>query len=368
MFAQAGVGAGERGEHGFGGERAEAVEHAEGVVLREGIGEGAQERDGGGVLAFVEEAGGGVAVPAVGVGEGGDEFGGGGGAERDAGAALPRGVVRHEAVEAAAGVAAIEVEVLLDLFGDAPRVLDDFAIHVADVEGAVGGVGEIHDAHPSIGAGGEFVALLVGGATADETGAVGVDFFPVHELAAGVAREGVVHELVAVGIAAKDGGAGGAGEVAAHAAAALDHAFDHAADAPARADDAPRFVGTEAEDLGGPAVGGDALAGGRRREERVPGGVAFVVDPELEVIGVGAGEFAAVVVEAHAVLRAAGFKTEGVGAWIKPEVAGAKFFGGQIGALRTVNQPAVAEAAHEVDAVVLAPSETAEHGLDVEGF
>jgi hypothetical protein len=97
-------------------------------------------------------------------------------------------------------------------------------------------------------------------------------------------------------------------------------------------------------------------------------GVAFVVDPELEVVGVGAGEFAAVVVEAHAVLGAAGFETEGVGARIKPEVAGAKFFGRQIGALRTVNQPAVAEAAHEVDAVVLAPGETAEHSLDVEGF
>ena len=98
MLAQAGVGAGEGGEHGLDGEGAEAVEHAEGVVLREGIGEGAEERDGGGVLAFIEETGGGVAVPAVGVGEGGDELGGGGGAESDAGAALPRGVVRDEAV------------------------------------------------------------------------------------------------------------------------------------------------------------------------------------------------------------------------------------------------------------------------------
>jgi hypothetical protein len=265
-------------------------------------------------------------------------------------------------------VAAVEIEVLLDFFGDAPRVLDDLAIHVADVERAVGGVGEIHDAHPRIGAGGEFVALLVGGAAADKAHAVGGDFFAVHELAAGVAREGVVHEIVAIGIAAKDGGAGGAGEVTAHAAAALDHAFDDAADAPARADDAPRFVGTETEDLGSAPVGGDALARGRRREERIPRGVAFVVDPELEVVGVGAGEFTAVVVEAHAVLGAAGFKTESVGARIKPEVAGAEFFGGQIGALRTVNQPAVAEAAHEVDAVVLAPGETAEHGLDVEGF
>jgi len=117
VLAEAGVCAGERGEHGLDGERAETVEHAEGVVAREGIGEGAEQRDGGSVLALVKEARGGVAMPAVGVGEGGDQFGGGGGAEGDAGAALPRGVVGHEAVEAAAVVAAVEVEVLFDLFG-----------------------------------------------------------------------------------------------------------------------------------------------------------------------------------------------------------------------------------------------------------
>ena len=327
-----------------------------------------EERDGTGVLAFVEEAGGGVAVPTVGVGEGGDEFGGGGRAEGDAGAALPGGVVRHEAVEAATGMTAVEIEVLFDLLRDAPWMFDNFAVHVADVECAVGRVGEIHDAYPRIGAGGEFVALFVGGAASDEAHAVGGNFFAMNELAAGVAAEGVVHEIFAVGVAAENGGARGAGEITAHAAAAFDHAFDDAADAPARANDAPRLVGADAEDLGGTTVGSDALASGRGREKRITRGVTLVVEEKLEVVGVGAGEFAAVVVEAHAVLRAAGLEAEGVRARVEPEIAGGQFFARKIGAFRAADDAAVAEAALDVDAVVLAPDEAVEHGLDVEGF
>ena len=110
------------------------------------------------------------------MGEGRDQFGGGRGAKGDARAALPARIVGHEAVDAPAVVAAVEIEVLLDLFRNAPRVLDHFAIHVADVEGAVGRVGEIHDADPGVLARGELEALFVGGAAADETHAVGMEF------------------------------------------------------------------------------------------------------------------------------------------------------------------------------------------------
>ena len=372
VFAETGVGVGEGGENGRFGECAEAIEDAEGVMFRERrlrfADECGEQGSRGFVLTFVEETRSGVAVPAVRVCEGGDEFGGRGGAEGDARAAVPAVRRGDDTIDATAVVAVVEVEVLLDFLRDAPRVLDDFAIHVADVEGAVGGVGKIHDADPRVGAGGEFEVLFVGRTATDEAHAIGVDFFAMDQLAAGIAGEGVIDEVVAVGIATENGRACGAGEIAAHATAALDGALDDATDPPARAHDAPGFVGADAIHLGGAPIGGDALAGGRQAEERVSRRVTIIVNEELEVVGIRAGEFAAVVVEAHAVLRAAGFKTEGVGAWIKPEVAGAKFFGGQIGALRTVNQPAVAEAAHEVDAVVLAPGETAEHGLDVEGF
>ena len=320
------------------------------------------------VLTFVEETRGGVAVPAVRVREGGDEFGGRGGAEGDAGAAVPAGRRGDDTIDATAVVAVVEVEVLLDLLREAPRVLDDFAIHVANMEGAVGGVGKIHDADPRVGAGGELEVLFVGGTAADEAHAVGVDFFAMDQLAAGIAAEGVIDEVVAVGIATENGRARGAGEIAADATTALDGALDDATDPPARAHDAPGFVRADPIHLGGTPIGGDALAGGRQGEERVARGVTIIVNEKLEVVGIRAGEFAAVVVEAHAVLRAAALEAEFVGTRVEPKIAPGDFLGGLAETFRTGDFAAVAGTALDVDAVVLTPLETVEHGLDVERF
>ena len=188
------------------------------------------------------------------------------------------------------------------------------------------------------------------------------------QLAAGIAGEGVIDEVVAVGIATENGRACGAGEIAAHATAALDGALDDATDPPARAHDAPGFVGADAIHLGGAPIGGDALAGGRQAEERVSRRVTIIVNEELEVVGIRAGEFAAVVVEAHAVLRAAALETEFVGARVEPKIASGDFLGGLVGTFWTGDFAAVAGTALHMDPVVLTPLETVEHGLDVERF
>src|SRR5947207_1711284 len=91
-----------------------------------------EEWNGSFVLTLEEEAGGGFAVPAVGVFERGDEFGDGGAAE--AGKFRLDVAVGDEAVDSAAIVAAVEVEVFLDCGRDRPGMLDHFAIHVGDVE------------------------------------------------------------------------------------------------------------------------------------------------------------------------------------------------------------------------------------------
>src|SRR5262249_2922074 len=138
------------------------------------------------------------------------------------------------------------------------------------------------------------------------------------------------------------GRAGRAGEVPAHAAAALDDALDHAGDAPARADDAPRFVGADAIHLGRAAVRRDALPRRRHRVERIPPREPLTVDPDLQVIGIGAGELAAVVVEAHAVLRAARLEPRLVAARIEPEIVAADLHLGDVGALEVSDFSAVA--------------------------
>ena len=188
------------------------------------------------------------------------------------------------------------------------------------------------------------------------------------QLAAGIAGEGVIDEVVAVGIATENGRACGAGEIAAHATAALDDALDDATDPPARAHDAPGFVGADAIHLGGAPIGGDALAGGRQAEERVSRRVTIIVNEELEVVGIRAGEFAAVIIEAHTVLCAAGLETEFVGARVEPKIAPGDFLGGLAGTFWAGDFAAVAGTALHVDAVVLTPLKTVEHGLDVERF
>ena len=76
-----------------------------------------------------------------------------------------REAVRNYPVDATAIVAAIEVEVVLDRWGQRPRVLDHLAVHVGDVECAVRSADELHWAEPVVGAGEELELALAWGAT-----------------------------------------------------------------------------------------------------------------------------------------------------------------------------------------------------------
>ena len=257
---------------------------------------------------------------------------------------------------------------MLDLIRNAPRVLDDLAVHVANVETAIRGVREVHHAHPGVLARRKLVALLIVGPAADEARPVGEDFLAVDQLAAGVAGKRVVHEIVAIGVAAKDRRTRGAGEIAADAAAALDDSLDHAANAPPGADDPPGLVGTDPVDLGGAAIRRDALPRRRQGQEGILPRIAVSVDPILQVVGIRAGKLPAVVVKAHAILRAAAFEAEFVGARIKPEIAGAEFDFGQFRAFQILDFAPVATAGLDVDAIVLTPLGAVHQRLHIEPF
>src|SRR4051812_47394387 len=99
---------------------------------------------------FVEQACGRIAMPAVRVRERLHEFRGVCFSKFNLAASLPRIVVRDDSVDATAVIATIEVEVLLDFVWDAPRVLDDLAIHIADVQASVRCIGKVYDSHPGV--------------------------------------------------------------------------------------------------------------------------------------------------------------------------------------------------------------------------
>ena len=156
---------------------------------------------------------------------------------------------RHDPVDAPAVVAAVQVEVFLEQLRQRPRVLDHFAIHVGHVERAVGAVGQLHGAKPSVGRGEEFHLLLVGGAFGLEARAVGPDFFPMNQIAPAVGHERVADEILGKGIAPIDRDARGRREIAGGSPAALDRPRHLAGHAPSRAHDAPRLVRADAINL-----------------------------------------------------------------------------------------------------------------------
>ena len=284
------------------------------------------------ILSFIKQTRRGVALPTIGVGEGLHELGRIRGCQRNLAASLPLFIIRNEAVDAPTVITAIKVEVLFDFVGYAPRMLDHFAVHVANIQTAIRGIGEINDANPRVIARRKFITLFIRWASANETDAVGVDFFSMHELSPRIPRERIIYKICPVGIATINCRARGAREIAAHSSATFHHAFDDSSDAPASANDAPGFVGTQAENFGRPAIGRDTLMRGRHGVERIPLGKFFVIDPRLEMVRVRAAKFAAVVVEAHPVLGAAAFEAEFVRVGIKPEIASAQFLGWQVGA------------------------------------
>ena len=127
--------------------------------------------------------------------------------------------------------------------GNGPRVLDGFAVHVGDVQAAVGRVGELHGPEPVIRRGNELALLLVLGSHGNGLHAVVTQQFAMDKITAGIGNERVAAKSFAQRVAAINRDARGRREIAGYATAALHRPAHRFGDAPARADDAPRFVG-----------------------------------------------------------------------------------------------------------------------------
>src|SRR6185369_16111584 len=105
----------------------------------------------GSILSLEEQPRGGVAMPAVWMVQKRDQFFRRGGAEMRQPRLLER--FRDDAVNAAAVIPAAQVEMSFNGFRKRPRVLDDFAVHVGDVERAVWRVRQLHRTKPIVSAG-----------------------------------------------------------------------------------------------------------------------------------------------------------------------------------------------------------------------
>ena len=318
----------------------------------------------GGILSFEEQPCGRLAVPTVrtrqGTHEADDILGSRHGPPR-----------RTESVggnppDPAPIVPAVQVDVLLDGFGDRPRVFDDLAVHVDHVKATVGSVLEMDRTKPRVGGREEFHALFIGRSPAGEQDAIGNEHLAMDEVASGIADEGIVRELRAVGVAAVDRGPRRAGEVSGDPSPALDHARHHATDAPPGADDAPGFIRAQAEHFGGGAIRRDAGPRVREGEGGIGPGLVGLEGDQLQVIAVAAHKAAPATVEGQAILRATGLRTQVERPGIKAEIASAEIDGD---CPRTGDGPDLGPpvgTGRAVNAVVEAPIERVQERLDIE--
>ncbi len=195
-----------------GPERVKAVEGVEGIGLGHGE-DPAEVRDDIESLTFDEESLGGEAPPGIAMPEEGDEKGvllkipGGG-----SGGLGP--VAMGDPPDATAIGSGADVLFLADACGDVIGVFDDLAVHVEEVEGAIGAHFEADRAEAGILAGDEFAMGFVGSATGDKDGAVGMDDFPMDEISDDVADEDGALKVGGPGRAAEEAHTAGGGEVA----------------------------------------------------------------------------------------------------------------------------------------------------------
>src|SRR5439155_11971078 len=108
-----------------------------------------QEGDGGFILSLVKEARGCITVPTVRMFKCGHQLLYRGFAESRQLRLLES--IRHNAIDAATIIACIQIEQLLDRIRQRPWMLDDLAIHIGDVEGAIRSISQLNGAEPEIG-------------------------------------------------------------------------------------------------------------------------------------------------------------------------------------------------------------------------
>ena len=103
--------------------------------------------------------------------------------------------VWHDAVDAAAIVAAVEILEPLDRLGNAVGEIEDLAVEIGDVERAVRAVGERDRPEPEIGGGQEFLGGFVRQPPRPEADTVRRQPPMVHEVVAGNADEHIAAVL-----------------------------------------------------------------------------------------------------------------------------------------------------------------------------
>jgi hypothetical protein len=195
-FAKFGLGSGETGEDGIGIETLDPFEELEDAG---GGGDGAaafeggleEEREVGLGIGMEEETEGGIAPPAVGAGEVVEE-GDGLGVEGDGGGAgsdpaLAGGGSGAQTPDAAQVPSGVEVGPAPHFVGEILRMLDGRAVHVGDVQGAVGTLGEVDGAKGVVRGTEDFVGA--GEATGGEGGAGRDELIEVDEIGGGIAAE-----------------------------------------------------------------------------------------------------------------------------------------------------------------------------------
>ena len=187
----------ERLEKPKGGERLDAH-----LRIRGAAGEAFDRRDGAFVFALVEEALGGVPLPSARAVEGGGEPGG-----VELGEIRWRGqngVFRPDAVDAAFVGAGPKIEPRLRFRGNPFGMFEDGAVHIRDVERAIGPDLELRGSEPIITAREEFAVVLSFGPAAGEGRAIRREHFAMDDVIDRLADEDArleigPEELVAIG-------------------------------------------------------------------------------------------------------------------------------------------------------------------------
>ena len=278
-----------------------------------------------GIVPLDEEPPGRVAVPAIGTPEKLDE--GRDRGLRESGGGFPgrcRGAIgcplrhRNQPPQPAGVAATREIEVLLDRWGEARRMLDHLALHVDDPQRTVGPVGKLHRAKPNVGRGDKLTFLVDPLGT--DTGAVREELFPMDEIRADVAND--EHSgKVPHGITPDNRDPGGAGEVPSRSPAPLDHPRHDPTGPEPRPEHSPRFDGARAVNGGLRPLDSDALLRRRRREEGIARQKTIVDHHPNRMVAVVAEVDGAEIVGRAAVLGAASLGAEIKRARIEGKVA-----------------------------------------------
>ena len=229
--------------------------------------------------------------------------------------------LRRNAPDAAAIVAAVQIQMLLDALRNAPRMLDGLAVHIGHVKAAIRRIGKLHGTKPVIARGNKLALALIGRPFAYRLHAGITHLFAMDQITAGIGNERVAAETFAQRVTAINRHAGRRREISGHPSAAFHRPAHLAGNTPARAHDAPGFIGAQSEHLRRRAISRNAHSLARQGIMPIAPGITRRIHQRLQMAAVAAGELAAVIVKAHAVLRCAVFRAQLECARVKRKIA-----------------------------------------------